>query len=168
VKDNFRINNQIKENRITLILENGTMHGDINFEEAMNLADSSNLDLVEIVSSKNNDLSICKLMDYGKYKYKNEKKIKFKCNNNVVKEIRFCYNTSIHDLEIKNKKVIQFLKEKKQVKYVLMLKGREIHKRVEAENKMKQNVELFKDIANFEKINFVGNKLTIMLNPFIK
>jgi len=96
-------------------------------QEALNLADSFELDLVEI--SPNADPPVCKIVDYQKFLYqqkKKQKEIKAKAAKIIVKEIRFGPNTDDHDYNFKLKHAIRFLEEGAKVRAYVFFKGRSI------------------------------------------
>lgn len=99
----------------------------MNLQDALRLADSMELDLVEI--SPNADPPVCKIVDYQKFLYqqkKKQKEIKLKTAKVVVKEIRFGPNTDEHDYNFKLKHAIKFLEEGAKVKAYVFFKGRSI------------------------------------------
>ena len=121
--------------------------------------------VVEVSPSHNGNLSICKLLDYGKMKYENNKNKKKHKKREVTKEIRFGVNISSHDLEVKNKKVLSLLEKKFKVKYVLFLKGREKQHILEAEEKMNNGLKSFDGFARWDKVQFSGNYFSTVLFP---
>lgn len=126
IKLKLRINDQIKENKVRVIDTDGKQIGVLDINEALDLAKEKKLDLVEISQGK--DHSVCKIVDYSKYRYekeKAEKENKKKQKVIVVKEIKIKPRIGAHDLEIKKKKIVEFLEDDKKVKVMLVLKGRE-------------------------------------------
>lgn len=124
--DNTRINEEIRAKEIRLIDEDGTQLGIVSFNEAMNIAQNKNLDLVELSSNENN--SVCKIMNYGKYRYEKEKKDKEnkkKQKNTVIKEIRIKPHIDKHDKDTKINQIEKFLEKEYKVKVSLRLSGRE-------------------------------------------
>ena len=125
MKSEVRINRNIKSNKIVLIDENGSRHGEIYLRDALNMAKDLNLDVVEI--STNDNLPVCRLMDFGKWKYEQEKKRK---NNNSqrkqqLKEIKFRPTTGDNDLTYRAKQVDKFISDGDKVKLTVKFKGRE-------------------------------------------
>ncbi len=94
-------------------------------EEALKIAKEQGLDLIEVAPNANPP--VCKLLDYGKFKYEREKKRKKskKKQSDTLKEIRLSYQIGEHDLKIKVKKIEEFLKEGHKVKLSIWFKGRE-------------------------------------------
>ena len=96
-------------------------------KEAQKLANAKNLDLVKIAPKANPP--VCKIMDYGKYKYelaKKEKEAKKNQKVTVVKEVRLSANIEKHDLEVKANQAVKFLKNGDKVKVTLRFRGREL------------------------------------------
>jgi len=96
-------------------------------QDALRMADDQGLDLVEI--APNADPPVCKIMDYGKYKYEQEQKAKKARKNQTrieIKEIKFRPRIDIHDYETKKKHVVRFLESGAKVKVTIMFRGREM------------------------------------------
>lgn len=124
---NQRINYQIRITPIRLIGEDGAQLGVIPTAQALSMARERNLDLVEI--SPNVRPPVCKIMDYGKYKYqqqKNAKEAKKKQTVVELKEIQFRPNIGEHDLDVKVSKIKEFIAEGNKVKIVIRFSGREM------------------------------------------
>lgn len=124
--DYVRINDEIRSKEIRLIDENGAQLGLMSLNEGLRISDSKNLDLVEM--SINDGVSICKLMDYSKYRYeklKKDKENKKKQKNVVIKEIRIKPHIDTHDMETKVNQIDKFLDKDYKVKISLRLSGRE-------------------------------------------
>ena len=110
-----------------LVAENGDQLGIKSVSEALRLAEEANVDLVEIAPLA--DPPVCKLMDYGKFRYREQKKAheaKLKQKQIQVKEIKFRPGTDEGDYKIKLGKLIQFLEEGDKVKVTLRFRGREM------------------------------------------
>lgn len=125
--DDTRVNQMINSPRIRLIDANGNMLGIIPIQEALRKAESSGLDLVEIVPGA--EPPVCKIMDYGKYRYEVQKKAaeaRKKQKVVVVKEIKLRPTIDKHDLEIKLRNATGFLEEGDKVKFSLKFRGREM------------------------------------------
>jgi translation initiation factor IF-3 len=163
----YCINNNIKAEFIQLVQIDGTIRDKISIKEALEIADSLDLDLVE-VASKEGVFPICKMMDYEKMKYK-ESKVKKPQVAKAVKEMRVSYNIGSNDLKVKNKKVIEFLDKQHKVKYVLQLKGREKGMIDTAKQKMRTILEEFTDKASWVQTDVVNcnnmTSITVLLNP---
>jgi len=126
VKD-LRINREIKSATVRVINEEGQPLGVISLDEAIANAERVGLDLVEV--SSNTEPPVCKIMDYGKYRYKQSKKIHDARKSQTVihvKEIRLRPKTEAHDLQTKIKHIKKFLEQHNKVKVSMMFRGREI------------------------------------------
>ncbi|MDO8847504.1 MAG: translation initiation factor IF-3 [Coriobacteriia bacterium] len=122
-----RLNDRIRVPRCRLIGEDGEQLGIFMMEDALRMADEAALDLVEIAPSA--DPPVCKIMDYGKYKYELEQKAKKARKNQTrveIKEIKFRPKIDIHDYETKKKHVVRFLEAGAKVKVTIMFRGREM------------------------------------------
>lgn len=122
-----RMNDQIRNTTIRLIDADGNMLGIVPVNQGMEMADNLGLDLVEI--SPNAEPPVCKVMDYGKFKYEAQKKAsearkKQKVIN--IKEIKMRPNIDPHDYGIKMKNVRKFIEDGDKVKFTLRFRGREM------------------------------------------
>jgi translation initiation factor IF-3 len=120
------INERIRVPRILLIDENGNNLGNFSTREALQKAKELGLDLVEVGGK---EVPVCKIMDYGKFKFEQTKKDKKSIKNqttHVLKEIKFKPTTGKNDLLYRAKQVDEFLKEKNKVKISVRFKGREM------------------------------------------
>ena len=119
--------------------------------DALNLAYDKNLDLV-LVSS--NNPKVCKIMNYGKYKFeqsKKEKEARKKQKSFEIKEIRVTPNTDTHDFEFKAKNARKFLEDGNKLKITVRFRGREMNYKSQGEELLNKFVEALADIANTEK-----------------
>ena len=122
-----RINDRIRSPEIRLIGAEGENVGVVTPARAMALAEEAGLDLVEI--SPNAEPPVCKIMDFGKYKYENQKReaeARKKQHIIEIKEIKFRPGTDIHDYDVKMRSVLKFLEEGDKVKVTLRFRGREM------------------------------------------
>jgi len=123
--ERIRINHQIKAKELRVIGEAGENFGVISLEEALKKSVESGTDLIEI--SPNANPPVAKIMDYGKFQYSENKKLKAnkaKVQNSEVKEIQIKIGTGEHDLELKAKSVSEWLKEGHIIRINLFLPGR--------------------------------------------
>ncbi len=119
--------------------------------DALNLAYGKNLDLV-LVSS--NTPKVCKIMNYGKYKFeqsKKEKEARKKQKSFEMKEIRVTPNTDTHDFEFKSKNARKFLEDGNKLKITVRFRGREMNYKNQGEELLQKFIEALSDIANTEK-----------------
>ena len=122
-----RINDRIRAQRCRLIAEDGEQLGIFMTSDALRMADEQGLDLVEIAPTA--DPPVCKIMDYGKFKYEQEQKAKKARKHQtivLIKEIKFRPKIDKHDYETKKKHVIRFLEGGAKVKVTIMFRGREM------------------------------------------
>ena len=164
----YNINNGIKEKKVDLVQPDGSLLKDIDINDAIGIAKELELDLVEVSTSKNKRNAICKILDYGKLKYKENKKKK--SNKQIIKEIRFNFNISEHDLEVKNKKVLQFLEKRYIVRYSLILRGNIEEVLVDkAKSRMENNLEKFKKKGTWTPVKMTKSgrmiRLLTVLSP---
>ncbi len=126
-KASFRVNEQITNPQIRLILSNGENVGIISTREALRKADDAGLDLVEI--APNGDFPVCKILDAGKYRYEMQKRkaeAKKKQKTVEIKEIKFTPNIGDNDYAVKMRSAKRFLEEGNKVKFTLRFRGREM------------------------------------------
>ena len=124
-----RSNRQITAQNVRLVSNDGEMLGVVPISEALYKAREASLDLVEI--SPNAEPPVCKILDFGKYKYEMQKRAheaKKKQKTIEIKEIKIRPNISDHDYQIKLRKIIQFLEKGDKVKISMRFRGREIAK----------------------------------------
>lgn len=121
------INEQVRDKEVRLIDENGAQLGIVSSREAQKLADERKLDLVKIAPTAKPP--VCRIMDYGKYKFdqtKKEKEARKKQKTVDIKELRLSPSIDTHDVQVKVKKAIEFLKNGDKVKVSIRFRGREI------------------------------------------
>ncbi len=121
----FKVNNQITAPELRVADEKGEQIGIMNREEALKLAGSKNLDLIEVAPTAKPP--VARIMDYGKYLYREEKeerKQRARQKKDILKIVRISLNTGLNDLKIKAEKTDNFLKEGFRVQIELILKGR--------------------------------------------
>jgi translation initiation factor IF-3 len=124
--DGVRINHRIRAREVRVIGPDGAQLGVMEVRKALELAQYHGLDLAEI--SPNSKPPVCKILDYGKFKYEAKKKAQAAKKNQVVttlKEIQFRPQTDEHDVEFKVKHIIRFLAEGNKVKVSIRFRGRE-------------------------------------------
>ncbi len=122
-----RINDGIRTPEVRVIDEDGAQLGVLTPQQAIRVAEEKGLDLVEV--SPTAKPPVCRIMDYGKYKFMEAKRdhaARAKQKNIVVKEVKFRPRTDDHDFEFKVKHILRFLEEGDKVKVVVMFRGREV------------------------------------------
>ncbi|NLA70329.1 MAG: translation initiation factor IF-3 [Clostridiales bacterium] len=166
-KDLQQINENITAKSVRLIDETGEMRGVVGIEDALALADEADLDLVNI--SPNAAPPVCKILDYGKYRYELQKKDKQNKKNQKVtevKEIRLSPSIEDHDVQVKAKTAIKFLKEGDKLKVSLRFRGRErdfVAKGYEVMQKFADLVSEYGDIEKQPKME--GRRMNMFLAP---
>ena len=143
--DKVLINNFIQAKEVRVIDEAGQQLGIMNIFDAIDLAKSRGLDLIQVTEKV--VPPICKIADHGKYLYsmqKKERKIKANSKESKLKEVQIGFKTSSHDIEVKAKQAEKFLKDGDKVKVQMVLKGRE----KAMGDFAKKKVELFLETIN--------------------
>lgn len=127
VRDGPRVNSFISESTVVLIDAEGVNQGEISTAEAIAMAEEAGLDLVEV--SPNAKPPVCKILDYGKYKYQAQKKAneaRKKQKTIDVKEIKMRPNIDTHDYDVKMRSIQRFFNDGDKVKVTLRFRGREM------------------------------------------
>jgi translation initiation factor IF-3 len=125
----LRVNDRIRVPEVRLVGPNGEQVGIVRIEDALRLAQESDLDLVEVAPTARPP--VCKLMDYGKFKYENAQKAREtrrNQTNTVIKEMKLRPKIDAHDYETKKGHVVRFLRQGDKVKITIMFRGREQHR----------------------------------------
>jgi translation initiation factor IF-3 len=162
--DEPRINGQISAGSVRLIDANGNMLGVVSIAEALRLAEVAGLDLAEISPGANPP--VCKILDYGKYKYEAQKKAhdaRRKQKIVVVKEIKLRPTIDKHDLEIKLRHITEFLEEGDKVRISMRFRGREMDHTDIGRQVLERVQEQLKDVAKIEQSPRSEGKQIIML-----
>ena len=152
IKQELPINRQIKAKEVQLIGDNGEKLGVVDFEEAIEKAEEKNLDLVLV--SPNSNPPVCKIMNYGKYKFeqaKKEKEAKKKQKVLEVKELRVTPNIEEHDFGFKSKNARKFIEDGNKVKITVRFRGREVNNSKSGEIVLNKFIEELSDVASVEK-----------------
>lgn len=164
-KKNLLINEQIREKEIRVIDADGSQLGIISSREALEKAAQRDLDLVMI--SPNATPPVCKIMDYGKYRFeqmKREKEAKKKQKVIEIKEVRMGLNIDTHDLQTKASQAIKFLKGGDKVKVSVRFRGREMAHQELGADLLKRFVEMCGEAANVDKpAKMEGRSLAMFL-----
>ncbi|MBU6243025.1 MAG: translation initiation factor IF-3 [Acidobacteria bacterium] len=162
-----RINDRIRESEVRLIGASGEQVGVIDIDSALRMAEEIGLDLVEIAAEATPP--VCKIMDFGKYKYEIAQKAREARQNQthiVVKEMRMRPNIESHDYETKRNHIEKFLKGGDKVKVTIQFRGRE-QSRPELGYKLLQR--LAQDVTEVAFVEFApkqeGRSMTMVLGP---
>ncbi|MGI6747482.1 MAG: translation initiation factor IF-3 [Anaerovoracaceae bacterium] len=166
IKEN-QINEEIRDKELRIIDSDGTQLGIMSLEEALELANERKLDLVNV--APNAKPPVCKILDYGKYRYeiqKKDKEAKKKQKVIQVKEIRLSTFIEEHDLAVKANNAAKFLKEGDKVKVSLRFKGREKDYVNKGQLVMNKFAEFISESGVVEKKpEFEGRSLIMILAP---
>ncbi|HEX6860004.1 MAG TPA: translation initiation factor IF-3 [Caulobacteraceae bacterium] len=167
VKDGPRINDEIRVPRVLLIDQNGEKQGVMPTSSALEAAEEAGLDLVEIVP--NAEVPVCKIMDYGKFKFQEQKKkneARKRQKVVEVKEIKLRPNIDVHDYDVKAKSMHRFFDEGDKVKVTLRFRGREMA-HPELGMKLLQKVKAdFDEVAKVEyEPRMEGRQMIMILAP---
>lgn len=166
VQDRTRINDKIRAETVRVVDPEGN-HGIYPIEEALALADTRELDLVEI--SPNADPPVCKIVDYGKYRYelqKKEKEARKKSHNIALKEIRFRPHTDVHDFDFKTKHAREFLDHGDKVRAYVQFRGRDIIYKDHGMTLLARFIEALSDVAKIDQEpRMEGRRMTTILAP---
>lgn len=165
--DDTRINDEIRAPRVRLIGVDGSQLGLFDTRDAQRIADDQNLDLVEI--APNADPPVCKVMDYGKFKYQQAMKAKQARKNQSkieVKEMKFRPKIDVGDYETKKGHVLRFLKKGARVKITIMFRGREMAHPEQGLNVLERLAEDLKPFATVEsQPKLEGRNMLMLLAP---
>lgn len=165
ISDKVRINEKIRGKEFRIISETGEQLGIMSSSEALEMAIQRDLDLVEI--SPNANPPVCKIMDYGKYKYEQTRKAKEAKKNQkqiVVKEVKFRARIDQHDMETKTNQVKKFLEKDNKVKITLVQYGREKMYADQGIEMLDQISEKFMEIADVDK-KYNDKQKYLILSP---
>lgn len=167
IKQDLLINEQIRLKEVQVIDNEGNKLGKMSTHDAINLAMDKNLDLVLV--SSNVDNPVCKMMDYGKYKFeqqKREKESKKKQKTFELKELRVTPNIEEHDFNFKIKNAKKFLEDGNKVKITVRFRGRELNYVKLGEQVLNKFAESLTEFATLEKKPLLeGKNMFIILAP---
>lgn len=166
-KDQVQINEEIRDKEVRLIGSDGEQLGIVSAQEALRIAEENNLDLVKIAANANPP--VCKIMDYGKYKFEQLKKQKeAKKNQKVVelKEIWLSMTIDVGDLNVKARQAQKFLSSGNKVKVSIKMRGRQNAHSSLGVDVMNRFFEIVGDVAVMEKRPlFEGRNILMILAP---
>jgi len=163
----LRANHRIRAREVYLVDAAGQKVGVVNFNDAMNAARQAGLDLVEV--SGNSNPPVCKILDFGKYRYEMDKRERESKRHNLaakVKEMKFHVNIDPHDYETKLRQTEGFLWKGMKVKVVMAFRGREMQ-HVELGQAVVVNIRNDLKLVAVADANpkLIGRNITMMLNP---
>ena len=162
-----RINEEIGVMRVRLVDQRGQMVGVVGRSEALVMATNAGLDLVEI--APNADPPVCKILDFGKYKYEEQKKkneARKKQKIIEVKEIKLRPGIDDHDYEVKRRSMVKFIEEGDKVKVTMRFRGRELaHQELGMDVLIRVRDDL-DEIAKVEQMpRMEGRQMTMVMSP---
>jgi translation initiation factor IF-3 len=166
-KDGPRINDEITSKTILLIGDDGHKYGEIGLDEALALGEEKGFDVVEV--SPDNKPPVCKLMDYGKYKYEQQKKAneaRKKQKVIEIKEIKMRPTIDDHDYDVKMRAMKRFFDEGDKVKVTLRFRGREMahqHLGMDLLTRVQKDTEIFAKLEQYPKME--GRQMMMVLAP---
>ena len=153
IKQELPINEQIRAKEVQLIGAQGEKVGVVSLSEALEQAEEASLDLVLVAPNVNPP--VCKIMNYGKYKFeqaKKEKEAKKKQKVLEVKEIRVTPNIEKHDFEFKTRNAMKFIEDGNKVKITVRFRGRELNNAKAGELVLNNFIEALSEVAQVEKM----------------
>lgn len=159
-----QVNEQIRDREIRVIGEDGEQLGIMSAKDAIKLAEERELDLVKI--SPNAIPPVCKIMNFGKFKFeqaKREKEAKKNQKVTTVKEIRLSATIDTHDIEVKAKNAAKFLTSGDKVKVSIRFKGRQLSHKEIGNAVMDSFFKLVEDVGSIEKPARIDGKSMIMI-----
>ncbi|HEY9727643.1 MAG TPA: translation initiation factor IF-3 [Chroococcales cyanobacterium] len=166
-RDLPQINERIRFPKIRVIDIDGAQLGIITPQEAIRIAEEKELDLV-LVSDKA-DPPVCRIMDYGKYKFEQEKKAREarkKQHTADVKEVKMRYKIEDHDYQVRVNQAVRFLKDGDKVKATITFRGREIQHSDLAEELLKRMATDLEEIAEVQQApKREGRNMMMLLSP---
>ncbi|MBN7786062.1 translation initiation factor IF-3 [Ponticoccus gilvus] len=165
-----RVNDRIRAPEIRLIGAEGENVGVVSPSRAMEMAEQAGLDLVEI--SPNANPPVCKIMDFGKFKYETQKReaeARKKQKIIEVKEVKFRPGTDSHDYDVKMRNVFKFLEHGDKVKVTLRFRGREMAHQDLGRDLLQRVAEDVKEIGKVENMpKMEGRQMVMMIGPTAK
>ena len=166
-KQELQINEQIRDKELRVIDADGTQLGIMSLRQALEIAEQKNLDLVKIAPQANPP--VCKIIDYGKYRFEQAKREKeARKNQRVVeiKEVRLSLNIDTHDFETKRNHALRFISEGNKVKVSIRFRGREMGHPELGQEIMQRFAGAMSEVANVEKpAKLEGRTVLMFLAP---
>ncbi|MBI2423513.1 MAG: translation initiation factor IF-3 [Candidatus Hydrogenedentes bacterium] len=169
-EDKTRVNHQIRTRQVRVVDEEGNQLGIMDPRDAIRLAEERDLDLVEVAPKA--EPPVCRIMDYGKYKYEQKRRVRESRKNQhtvSLKEIKFRPKIDKHDFEYKKNHVREFLSEGNKVKITVMFRGREMAHPEFGREILIKVVEETSDLCtgdyNPENSRLEGRNMSLVLTP---
>ncbi|MBK9099409.1 MAG: translation initiation factor IF-3 [bacterium] len=166
----MNVNEDIQASKVRVIDSDGKQLGVFLIKDARRLASERGKDLVEIAPQAKPP--VCKIIDFGKFRYEQQKKEKIQKKNqqvSVLKEIRSHPNTDVHDFDFKTRHAVNFLEEGNKVKATVVFKGREMAYVEQGEELLKRFLERVQDVAKVEvEPKMEGRNMSLIVVPVSK
>lgn len=163
----MRVNERIRAGEIRLVGEKGEQLGIMPVAQAQETARKQNLDLVEVAATS--VPPVCRILDYGRYKYeqaKKERELRKRQKVSLLREVRLRPKIDIHDFESKMRKVKKLLDGGDKVKVTVMFRGREITHLEFGWKLLQRSTELLKEVASVERQPMMeGRRMNVLLAP---
>lgn len=163
----LQINEEVRDKEVRLIGADGEQLGIMSSDKAFNIAVESNLDLVKIAPQAKPP--VCKVMDYGKYRFEQAKREKENKKNQRtidIKEVRLSLNIDVHDFNTKLNNALKFIKKGDKVKVSIRFRGREMGHPEQGYNTMKRFADACEEVAVVEKpAKLEGRNMLMFLAP---
>ena len=160
----MRINEEIRAREVRVVADEGEQLGIMSGRDALNLALERHMDLVEI--APNAKPPVCRIMDYGKYRYeqqKREKEARKKQKTFDIKEVKLRPGIEDHDFDVKFKNAVRFLEDGDKVKVTIMFRGRELSHPELGEILLTKMAKQLEDLAVIERAAKLEGKNMIMI-----
>ena len=165
--NDLMINEEIRDREVRVVDQNGEQLGVMPVRQALEMAEEMQLDLVKIAPQARPP--VCKIMDYGKYRFEQSKKEReFRKNQKVitVKEVRLSATIEDHDIDVKLKNAIKFLKEGNKVKATIRFRGRQITHSEIGRQVMTEFAERIKEYGTVDKAPMIeGRNMSMFITP---
>jgi translation initiation factor IF-3 len=166
-KETFKINEEIRAREVRVVSDTGEQLGIMQFKDAFRLATERNLDIVEVAPTAKPP--VCRIMDFGKFKYeqqKRDKEAKKKQKVVTVKEVKLRPNIEDHDFNVKLKNAQRFLEDGDKVKVTIMFRGRELsHPDLGKQLLLKMAAELKDTVLVEREPKLEGKNMIMILAP---
>lgn len=163
----LNVNERIRAREVRLINQNGENVGIVSVKEALEMARNCGLDLLEISPMANPP--VCKIMDYGKWKYEEQKKqseAKKAQKTIETKELKIRPNIDVHDFQVKMKAAKKFIEEGNKVKFTVRFKGREITNQESGKSLLNRVKDELGDIIKIDKEPLMeGRQMIMFVSP---
>ncbi len=162
-----RVNDEIRTKEVRVVDSDGKMLGIMPPQKALQIAEDRELDLVEIAPQAKPP--VCKIIDYGKFIYEQQKKDKLQRKQQQqqqMKEIRFKWRTAEHDFNFKTKHARSFIEDGNKVKGTVIFRGREITHKEIGKELLERFIEELSDIAKVDSpLKYEGKNLSVVMAP---